>query len=192
MAELYTLRLADSGGAEEEIWLRELDDDARARVLAIPAPLRRRQSLAGEHLARAALAARCGKAPGEITLRRAPSGQPVAAEGCVSISHSGGAVVCAVGDRPVGVDIEMIRPVRETVARRCFTAGERALLAAAPEGERERCFWRVWTGKEAIAKLSGAGVAALRRVDVTAPPANVCLTWREWEGCIIALAEEAK
>lgn len=186
------LCLADISGAEETQWLAELDDAARARILAFHEPLRRRQSLTGEHLARAALAARSGKAAGEVALRRAPSGQPVAAEGCVSISHSGEIVVCAVGDRPVGVDVEMIRPVREAVARRCFTAGERALLAAAPAGERERCFWRVWTGKEALAKLAGAGVAALRRADVTAPPANVRLTWREWEGCLIALAEDTE
>lgn len=190
MAKLHMLRLADMGRAEEEAWLREMDDAARLRAERTTHPLRRRQRIAGEHLARAAAAEWLGLEPAAVTLRRLPSGRP-AAEGCfLSLSHSDGLVVCAVGDRPLGVDAERIRPMKEAVACHCFTAAEQALLAAAPEEERERCFWRLWTGKEALVKRTGEGLAGLRRADAAAPPANVRLSWREWEDCLIALAEE--
>lgn len=190
MAKLYTLRLADMGGAEEKAWLREMDESARLRAERTTHPLRRRQRIAGEHLARMAAAEWLGLSPAAVTLYRLPSGKP-AAEGCfLSVSHTDALVVCAVGDRPLGVDAERVRPMKEAIACHCFTAAEQALLDTAAKGERERCFWRVWTGKEALVKRTGEGLTGLRRADVCALPAGVRLTWQEREGHLIALAEE--
>ena len=66
---------------------------------------------------------------------------------CFSLSHSRGAAVCAVHNRPVGVDIEKIRPAP-------------ARLAA---GMADEAFSRLWTAKEATIKRQGLGVEALLR-----------------------------
>ena len=66
---------------------------------------------------------------------------------CFSLSHSRGAAVCAVHNRPVGVDIEKIRPAP-------------ARLAA---GMADEAFFRLWTAKEATIKQQGGSVAALLR-----------------------------
>ena len=66
---------------------------------------------------------------------------------CFSLSHSRGAAVCAVHNRPVGVDIEKIRPAP-------------ASLAA---GMADEAFFRLWTAKEATIKRQGGSVAALLR-----------------------------
>ena len=66
---------------------------------------------------------------------------------CFSLSHSRGAAVCAVHNRPVGVDIEKIRPAP-------------ARLAA---GMADEAFFRLWTAKEATIKRQGLGVEALLR-----------------------------
>ena len=66
---------------------------------------------------------------------------------CFSLSHSRGAAVCAVHNRPVGVDIEKIGPAP-------------ARLAA---GMADEAFFRLWTAKEATIKRQGLGVEALLR-----------------------------
>lgn len=189
MTELHFLRLSAVDAGEERRWLDELSADERARVEGTAHPLRRRQRLAGLHLARCAAAEFLHILPEQTALRRLPGGQLTAKGCCLSLSHSGDLVVCAVGERPLGVDAELIRPARMAAARRCFSPGEQALLAAAAPEERDRCFWRIWTGKEALVKRSGQGLAALRRADTCAPPSRVRLSWQEREGYLIALAE---
>ncbi len=66
---------------------------------------------------------------------------------CFNLSHSHGAVACAVHDRPVGVDIEKLRPAPKRLAA----------------GLDDRAFFRRWTAMEATVKRDGKGIAALRR-----------------------------
>jgi len=66
---------------------------------------------------------------------------------CFNLSHSYGAVVCAVHDRPVGVDIEKLRPAPKRLAA----------------GLDDCTFFRRWTAMEASVKRDGKGIAALRR-----------------------------
>ena len=71
-----------------------------------------------------------------------------------SISHSKNAVMVAISESAVGVDIEMRREDMETdrINRRFF-------------GEENRDFFRLWTEKEALAKMTGEGLAkALKAV----------------------------
>lgn len=67
-----------------------------------------------------------------------------------SISHSGHWAVCAVSDRPVGVDVERPRCSPE-VARRFFHPDE--LLSEDPV-----FLTRLWTAKEAFVKALGLGL----------------------------------
>lgn len=71
-----------------------------------------------------------------------------------SLSHGDGLAVCAIADRPVGVDVEGQRPVSEALLRRYFTPEERA--AAEP--------LRLWTLKESCCKMTGRGLAALTEI----------------------------
>ena len=66
-----------------------------------------------------------------------------------SLSHSGGAVLVAVHDEPVGADIERLRPVRA------------ARLKAALGAETDEDFWRRWTAYESRCKRRG--VSAMQR-----------------------------
>lgn len=189
MTELHFLDLSAVDAAEERRWLDGLSAEERARVERTAHPLRRRQRLAGLQLARCAAAELLHIPPEQIELRRLPGGQLTASGCCLSLSHSGVLVVCAVGDAPLGVDAERLRPAPLALARRCFSSGEQALLAAAAPEERDRCFWRIWTGKEALVKRTGEGLAALRRADTCALPPRVRLSWQEREGYLIALAQ---
>ena len=76
-----------------------------------------------------------------------------------NISHCDGAVVCAIHDELIGVDIEKIRPYTEALARRTLTAEEAAYLSRQPEKDRAACFIRYWTLKESYGKALGTGIA---------------------------------
>lgn len=66
---------------------------------------------------------------------------------CFNLSHSHGAAVCALHDRPVGVDVEKLRPAPKRLAG----------------GMEDEAFFRLWTAREASAKRRGLGLAALLR-----------------------------
>lgn len=74
-----------------------------------------------------------------------------------NLSHSGGYVLIALGDTPVGVDIETMRPIDwagmgETV----FHPDERAAMAAS--ADPHSAFFQLWTHKEAFLKATGIGL----------------------------------
>ncbi len=98
--------------------------------------------------------------PGQI--RRSERGKPYLPDYphiYFNISHSGGMAVCALGNRPLGVDAEQIRPAKLRTTRRMLTEGERIYLEACPEGMQDREFFRIWTLKESYAKALGMGLA---------------------------------
>lgn len=76
-----------------------------------------------------------------------------------SISHSGEWAVCAVGAVPLGVDIQVERPVRPAVFR-ALSAAEQAELDGLAERERLSAFFDVWCLKEAYSKAIGLGLQA--------------------------------
>jgi len=67
-----------------------------------------------------------------------------------SLSHGGSWAVCAVGETPLGVDVELPR-CSIAVARRWFHPEE----VAAAEDPDSLC--RLWTAKEAFVKALGTG-----------------------------------
>ena len=108
----------------------------------------------------------------DAAVERLPAGRPVLAdrEGVFfSLSHSGRYVLCAVSGKAVGADVEEIRPVRISIARR-FHPAERAWLESLPAEERDAALFRLWTRKEAWVKaVSGERVLSLAEADVIHP-----------------------
>jgi 4'-phosphopantetheinyl transferase len=123
------------------------------------------------------LGERLGIEPGGITFGERGRGKPVLAEEPIgdgthfSVSHAGGVIVIAVADRPVGVDVELVRPDAwdERMAALVLSPPELSWLAAQPD--RDLAFFRCWTRKEAYAKLGDEGlVDGLRRLTLTPRP----------------------
>lgn len=75
---------------------------------------------------------------------------------CFSMSHCRCGVACAVSDRPVGIDIETIRPYRHELAERVMNAEEMGVITSSPHPEIE--FIRLWTMKESFLKMTGMGI----------------------------------
>ena len=75
---------------------------------------------------------------------------------CFNMSHCREAAICVLSDKPVGVDIESIRPYSESLARYTMSDAEMALIEKAERPDVE--FIRLWTLKEALLKHSGEGI----------------------------------
>jgi len=167
----------------------------RRKALRLKKPQDRANSLAAELLAREALEA-FGLSPELLCFDAA--GRPFVREDAVflSLSHSGEYAVCAVSDRPVGVDVQRIRPVSPRVIARVCTAREREQLESA--ADPQAVFARLWALKEAWRKANpDAALAQMLRAEFSHSPAGeieglagFCYTLSDGpEGYALALCE---
>lgn len=81
---------------------------------------------------------------------------------CCSISHSHDICAVAVSDRPVGVDVEIIKTTYSPhLIERSLTIAE--------QDDFDGDFIRLWCRKEAVAKMTGEGITGYpRNIDTTA------------------------
>lgn len=183
-------------------WLRALDGDALERLRcrhlsvpeaefgrALPSAKRRYEWLAGrlavKHGVCAYLRGTGGAAPPARAVRVTPvaagptKGRPyVNAPAEVGLSHSADFAVAACGPRPVGVDLERVRPLappltallaRDTAAGTSAAAGR---LPAMPDTVR-------WACKEAVLKHYGVGLRVdAGEVALTSWHDDGTFTWR--------------
>lgn len=70
-----------------------------------------------------------------------------------SLSHCREAVACAVSDRPIGIDIEMLDHYSEKVAALTMNEEEMVQIKTSPHPNTE--FTRLWTMKESLLKATG-------------------------------------
>lgn len=82
-----------------------------------------------------------------------------------NLSHSGRYAVCAVSDRPVGIDVEEIKPANKTLINHVCTEKEKEYLEGLTEDKQNETFTRIWTVKESAVKCDGTGLLT--------PPKNV-------------------
>lgn len=73
-----------------------------------------------------------------------------------NLSHCREAVICAVSNRPVGIDIESIREFKDSLAR--YTMNEQEVQQIEQAAQPNVEFIRLWTMKEAKLKLTGHGI----------------------------------
>jgi 4'-phosphopantetheinyl transferase len=73
-----------------------------------------------------------------------------------NLSHCREAAICAIANRPVGIDIESVRHYKESLAR--YTMNECELEKIMHAERPDVAFTRLWTMKEAVLKLSGEGI----------------------------------
>lgn len=76
-----------------------------------------------------------------------------------SLSHCKDAVVCAVSNHNIGIDVENIVPYDHDVARRICSTAELEILEQGKD--RDVDFIKLWTVKEAISKHDGRGISML-------------------------------
>jgi 4'-phosphopantetheinyl transferase len=211
-AELWLVDLARSAPLLEQMQqeLPRLGVAERAAILALkPAELRQRRWTA--HVALRLLLERvAGSGVRGRDLERQAGGKPrlrgLAGEVEFSLSHADDLVLIAVARGcAIGVDLERVRAVAISPARRLGILRAAAALSPAPPAAApaDEAFMRAWVRLEAVAKASGDGLAhtlsalGLRAGGASASPAEVARLARSFlatKGLSVhdlALAEDA-
>ena len=149
-----------------------LNDDERDRANRCRSPRNRRRCVAARGMLRALLGHYLSRPAVSVALACTPRGKPHLAQDerldaggpavHFNLSHSEETVLYAFArGRPVGVDIEMLRPstAHSDIARRFFAPEEVLRLETAPPGAFTPAFLACWVRKEACLKAVGAGLA---------------------------------
>ena len=159
---MTALFYADSAGLERDVfdrWLARISPFKAERLQRIKWD-DAKASMTGELLLRYGLWKTFGIAPDTVKTAVNDLGKPYLISHpdlYFNVSHTGSRCICAVGDCPLGVDIEEVREIRhEKLANRYFTAEELASYYSL--GGDENAFFTLWTRKEAFGKLTGRGL----------------------------------
>lgn len=162
---------------------KTLSPSRAARISGLKHPADQHRSLTADLLTEKLLLREFGIADARIEMT--PQGQPILpGTGLfLSIAHSHKAVVCAVSQDPVGVDIEQIRPMDLAITRHICTREElRYLFGHDPSPEELqlcedpallRRFFEIWTGKEAYFKQKGTGITNLKGISILPLPRKI-------------------
>lgn len=136
-------------------WLDLAELDRAARFLV---PRVGRRFTVARGTLREILGAELGIPPASVRFAYGEHGKPSVEGLHFNLSHSGDRALVGVADRPVGVDLEELRPDVQfrRLAERFFSALEREAM---PDQGLALAFFRLWTRKEAYLKACGKGLA---------------------------------
>lgn len=171
----YKFDIRDLTAADYEKWYALMSKDKQMRIDRFRFEDDKKRTVAGEMLVRKAIAEWCDVSEESIVFDKTEIGKPYVKDLPVefNISHSGDMVVCAVDDKPVGIDVEKIRPIDLKLAKRICTDEELVYLfdhipteqnfAYTTDQELLTRFFELWTAKEAYGKCIGAGMSEIRK-----------------------------
>ena len=120
------------------------------------------RTLLGDILARYSICKRSGLKINDLHFGANEYGKPTLSTSTnihFNISHSGNWVICAIDDNPVGVDVEVIKPIDLSISERFFTTDENCSLFNQPVNTRLEYFYKIWTLKESYIKAEGKGLS---------------------------------
>ncbi len=156
--EWYKLNINDVTDAEFDAFFALLDGKKKERLLRYKNTRDRKLSVCAEMLAKKAISEKFSVPVSDVKILAMESGQPFCGNFDVhlSLSHSGDYAVCAVGDRPVGIDIQKIVPYNLKTAQKVCSEAELCRIEKSADKAAE--FIKLWTKKEAVLKMQGTGV----------------------------------
>ncbi|MEG1879466.1 MAG: 4'-phosphopantetheinyl transferase superfamily protein [Pseudoflavonifractor sp.] len=143
--------------------------------------------LASDHLPAWDLLLQALDLPVLPTLGYGPQGKPYfpdLPQICFNLSHSGGLALCGVGDAPLGVDIEVLRPRSKNLPRFVLSDAEYGRYAAL--GGDWGAFYTLWTRKEAFCKQQGGSIARPRGICPPETPDLAEFSGADWRGAVYA------
>ncbi|MBO4489483.1 MAG: 4'-phosphopantetheinyl transferase superfamily protein [Bacteroidales bacterium] len=138
--------------------LAEVSPQRRERVLRLRSDKNKRRSLAVYLLLKEGLQQEYGIIDNPV-FEFSPEGKPALAgypDIFFSLSHAGNVALCAIGQQPVGADVEVLRNIRPELISYTMNEAEQAWIHAQPEVPM--AFLHLWTRKEAVLKLTGSGL----------------------------------
>ena len=151
------------GGDFDRHW-ETLSTQERERADKFRFERHRRRFVAGRGELRRILSRYLGLSPWEVALGYGSDGKPFCTirppgwKICFNLSHSENSAALAISSGfEVGIDVERVRPIEETLPLEVFSIREREEFAALADAERQEVFFESWARKEACLKALGTG-----------------------------------
>lgn len=150
---------------DDHIWdfdldaaLRDISEQRREQALRFRHELGQRQSVLAYLLLKKALLREFGISENPLFVYGEHGKPSIVGHPDIhfNLSHCREAVACAVDKVPVGIDVESVRPLKESLARYTMSESELQLIHSADNPAL--AFTRFWTMKEACLKLTGEGL----------------------------------
>jgi 4'-phosphopantetheinyl transferase len=160
MSKLYASNITDLDESHFCLLKSNASEQRRSRLETLYNDEKVRQQLVSESLIRMIVKKELGVR--EIGFGVCPGGKPFILglpNFHFNLSHSGSWVVCATDRDPIGVDIELVRPVNIDLARLYFSSDEYRSLIGKTGAEKDQLFFDLWTLKESRLKAKGSGLA---------------------------------
>lgn len=154
------LNIQDDQFEDIQKWFQYIPKKKQAVILRYKFMEDQKRSLCGELLVRYALGNYLALNGRSIYFERGPYGKPymVGNPQCqYNISHAGDWVVCAIDEKPVGIDVETIKTIDIRLAKRFFADIEYKQIQHAQD--RYKAFFAFWTLKESYIKYMGKGLS---------------------------------
>lgn len=179
--KLYIFNIENFTQQEYEKWYKLLSEEKKAKIDKMKIDKSKKCSVAGEMLARQGIAEALNISCEEIKFSVKGNGKPIA-EGLdihFNISHCDDMVVCVVSNKEIGIDIEKIRPISLKIAKRICIDNELEYIFNCEADKVDftlqsddvlKRLFEVWTGKEAVFKYNGTGIADFSTVDTLNSP----------------------
>jgi len=160
MVKVYAVTIKDA--AINRAWLQYVSAEKRQRLSRIREPQSFAHSLIGDLLVRYLAVQYLGLSNEDLLFRTNQYGKPYLLDPPrpfhFSLSHSGCWVVCAVGQNPVGVDVQLMEPVDDDFAQKVMTPEAYEHYLSLPHPQKLDYFYELWTKLESFIKLTGKGI----------------------------------
>ncbi len=162
--KVYAANTAWVGTKKEEELLTMLDEERRERIRKLKRKQDRERGICAGLLLRHGFLKQgySKEAWGQVEVIREIYGKPALKgypEFYYSLSHSGDWVVCAVDTAPIGVDIQEMKEMKLSLAKRFYHTKEyERLIKVKTEELQRREFYAMWAAKESYVKLTGRGI----------------------------------
>lgn len=158
----YAVNISDISFAELEPFCSLLSRYKQEKAAKYIFDADKIRCVAGELMLRYIVTADYGVDNEDICITCTDTGKPYfighAANIYFNISHSHDFVVCAVGDFPVGIDVEHVKDKEAGLASYVLSESENLTWSRLPEEVRNHEFYRYWTIKESYSKYVGQGL----------------------------------
>ncbi len=146
--------------------IHSLNPEERERAARFLAPLHRDRFIIARSLLRQILCFYTQQPAETLILQKGPHEKPFldphSTKITFNLSHSDNQIIYAIGNTiDLGIDIEKMRDTIDfAIAKRFFAKEEYQKLDTLPLTEKMPAFYRFWTGKEAVIKMTGEGIFA--------------------------------
>lgn len=159
---------------EYNYWFSLMDAKKQHKVLQYVNLATRKRTVVGEMLAREMIAEYCGIDQENILISVDERGKPFTENAHINfnISHSDDMVVCCISDKPVGIDVERVKPINPNIMKKLCTDSDMRYILNSENTDipkllskdQQYRLYEIWTAKEAYFKCLGTGITNLKSI----------------------------